>query len=416
MVQDLQKIVNVKDLQLPKIQPKYLDNSKDIYERVEKEMQASKINWIADLEGLAYVIFGYKNVTSVLKDKRWHNGLYLLSDANPNYNERVKSNRRQLIINLEGMDHLRLKKIVGPVFSPKVADSLRPEMKNAINEIIDNVINLDNFDLQKDILDKYPAYIISKIIGVPQSDAGMFGEWADNTFKTFGGNFSADADLIKKTQKDLDNYTSNLIAEKRKNPSNDLVSMLVSAETDGERLDDIEIACLIQAILVAGIDTTRCQLGLIFIMLLSRPDLFDMVKNENSVNEIVEECVRLDGVFKQLIRVASEDIEYNGVLFPKGTVVTPSLASGQFDDSIFKDATEFKLDRNNAKSHTLSYGGGIHYCLGAALARAEMQEATKIIAQRLPNIKLSGDIIYKKVYESVWGPRSIPVKKDTENE
>jgi cytochrome P450 len=314
------------------------------------------------------------------------------------------------------MDHLRLRKIVGPVFSPKVADSLRPEMKNAINEIIDNVINLDNFDLQKDILDKYPAYIISKIIGVPQSDAGMFGEWADNTFKTFGGNFSADADLIKKTQKDLDNYTNDLIAEKRKNPSNDLVSMLVSAEADGERLDDIEIACLIQAILVAGIDTTRCQLGLIFIMLLSRPDLFDMVKNQNSVNEIVEECVRLDGVFKQLIRVASEDIEYNGVLFPKGTVVTPSLTSGQFDDFIFEDATEFKLDRNNAKSHTLSYGGGIHYCLGAALARAEMQEATKVIAQRLPNIKLSGDIVYKKVYESVWGPRSIPVKKDAENE
>jgi cytochrome P450 len=416
MVQDFQEIVNVKDLQLPKIQPKYFDKSKDIYERVEKEIEASKINWIADLGGLAYSIYGYENVTNILKDKRWHNGIYLLSDANPNYDERVKSNRRQLIINLEGMDHLRLRKIVGPVFSPKVADSLRPEMKKVINEIIDEIIDLDSFDLQKDILDKYPAYIIGKIIGVPQDDTEMFGEWADNTFKTFGGNFNADADVVKKTQKDLDKYTNNLITEKRKNPSNDLVSMLVNAEVDGEKLDDIEIACLIQAILIAGIDTTRCQLGLIFIILLSRPDLFNMIKNEDKVNEIVEECVRLDGVFKQLIRVASEDIEYNGVLFPKGTVVTPSLASAQFDDSTFENATEFKLDRPNAKNHTLSYGGGIHYCLGAALARAEIQEATKVIAQRLPNINLSGDIVYKKVYESVWGPKSIPVKKDTENE
>jgi cytochrome P450 len=310
------------------------------------------------------------------------------------------------------MDHLRLRKIVGPVFSPKVADSLRPEMKKVINEIIDEIIDLDSFDLQKDILDKYPAYIIGKIIGVPQDDTEMFGEWADNTFKTFGGNFNADADVVKKTQKDLDKYTNNLITEKRKNPSNDLVSMLVNAEVDDEKLDDIEIACLIQAILIAGIDTTRCQLGLIFVILLSRPDIFDIIKSEDDISEAIEECVRLDGVFKQLIRVASEDIEYNGVLFPKGTVVTPSLVSGQLDDLVFEDATEFKLNRKNTKGNTLSYGGGIHYCLGAALAKAEIQEAAKVIAERMPNMVLSGDVIYKKVYESVWGPRSIPVKKE----
>lgn len=411
MVQDFQEIINVKDLELPKIQPKYLDKSRDIYQRVEKEIEASKINWIADIDGIAYAIYGHKNVSSILKDKRWHNGIYLFSDANPNYDERVKSNRRQLIINLEGMDHLRLKKIVGPVFSPKVADTLRPEMKKAINEIIDKIIDLDNFDLQKDVLDKYPGYIITKIIGVPHSDAEMFSKWADNTFKTFGGNFSADAELIKKTQKDLDKYTNALIKEKRKNPSNDLTSMLINAEADGKKLDDTEIACLLQAVLLAGVDTTRCQLGLIFITLLSRPDIVDMIKNENNISNIIEECVRLDGVFKQLIRVASEDIVYNGVLFPKGTIVTPSLVAGQLDSSIFDDSTEFKLDRKNIKNNTLSYGGGIHYCLGAALARAEMEEGVKTIIERLPHIKLCGDIIYKKVYESVWGPKSIPVKK-----
>ena len=402
--------VNVNDLELPNIEPKYLDRSKTIYDRNQKEIEASQINWIASLDGLAYVIFGHKNVNSILKDKRWHNGIYLLSDANPNYDERVKSNRRQLIINLEGMDHIRLKKIIGPVFSPKVAENLRPDMKIAINSIIDTVSQLQEFDLQKDIFDKYPSYIISKIIGVPHSDSEIFGEWADITFKTFGGNYSGDAEQIKNTQKDLDVYTKKLIADKRKNPGNDMTSMLISAESDGDKLDDAEIGSLIQVVLMAGIDTTRCQLGLISIILLSRPDLVDMIKNNQNVKEIIEECVRIDGVFKQLLRVASEDIEYNGVLFPKGTVVTPSLMSGQFDDSVFEDSLQFKLGRDATKAKTLAYGGGIHYCLGVSLARAEMEEAIMAVVHRIPDLHISGDIVYKKVYEAVWGPRSIPVQ------
>jgi cytochrome P450 len=408
--------INVNNLFLPKIEPNYLDSSKEIYSRIKKELSISKVNWLASLNGLGYAAYGHDNISKILKDKRWHNGLYLLSESNPHYDEIIKINIKKLIINTEGKDHVRLKKIVTPIFSPKAADSLRGEMKNAVNEIIDTVVDLEKFDLQKDVFDKYPSYIISKILGIPNSDWKKFAEWADNSFKTFvGGNNSADAEIIKKSQKELNAYTKNLIKNKKLNPSDDLVTMLINARSDEDKLTDSEIASLIHIVIMAGIDTTRYQLGLISIILLSRPDLVEMIINDKNVNEIIEECVRIDGVFKQLIRVASEDIEMNGILFPKGTLLVLAISSGQYDNFVFEDSTEFKLERKNGKSMTLAYGSGAHYCLGASLARAQMQECIKILFKRIPEISLSGEVVYKKVHEAVWGAHSIPVHSVQEN-
>jgi cytochrome P450 len=401
-------VINVNDMDLPYIPPKIIKSDLDAYDQFLIGIDAHERSWIGTTK-LSYVILDHKHSSKMLKDKRWHNGLYLLSEANPHFDEKTKSGRRKLIINLEGEDHLRLKKIIGPVFSPRVADSLRPDMQKAINEVIDMVIEKGECDLQKDIFNKYPSYIISKIVGVPNSDWEKFSEWADDTFKTFGGNFDHHSEKIMNTQRELDEYTKNLITERRNSPQNDLVSMLIKAEADGEKLTDAEIASLIQTVLMAGLDTTRCQLGLISIMLADRPDLIEMLVNELNVEEIIEEATRLDGVFKYLIRIASEDIEYNGVLFPKGTIISPALMVGNYDESIFEDSGSFVLHRANRKAATLSYGGGIHYCLGASLARAQMQECMKALAKRMPDYKITSDVVYKKAYESVWGPRSIPV-------
>jgi cytochrome P450 len=346
----------------------------------------------------------------MLKDKRWHNALYLFSENNPHLSESDKANRKQSIINLEGLDHARLRKIVGPVFSPKVADSLRPEMNKAINKIIDEISDLSEFDLQVEVFDKYPSYIISKIIGVPHSDWQMFGQWADDVFKTFGGNYDHDKDVVVDTQAQLSAYVRKLIAEKRENPTDDLTSLLIKAEVDGEKLTTLEISLLINAVLLAGIDTTRCQLGLIAIMLEDKPEMLEMLRNEENVEEILEECIRLDSVFRYMIRIASEDIEYNDVLFPKGTIMGVTLTAGNHDESVFKDAEKFIIDRPNRKGATLSFGGGIHYCLGAALARAQMQECMKVVAKRIGDYSIVGEAQFRESYESVWGPRSIKIR------
>jgi cytochrome P450 len=109
------------------------------------------------------------------------------------------------------------------------------------------------------------------------------------------------------------------------------------------------------------------------------------------------------------MRIASEDIEYNGVIFPKGTLITPALSIGNHDNLAFQNASDFILDRQATKASSLSYGGGIHYCLGASLARAQMQECIKVIAKRIPDYTITGEVLYKAAHESVIGPTSIPI-------
>ena len=401
--------VNVNDLELPYVVPKIIKSEHGTYEQLEIALKASEENWLAS-SGLSFVVINHEHSLAMLKDKRWHNALYLFSENNPHLSDSDKANRRQSIINLEGLDHARLRKIVGPVFSPKIADSLRPEMNKAINKIIDGISDLSEFDLQVEVFDKYPAYIISQIIGVPHSDWQMFGQWADDVFKTFGGNYDHDKDVVVDTQAQLSAYVRKLIAEKRENPSDDLTSLLIKAEVDGEKLTTLEISLLINAVLLAGIDTTRCQLGLIAIMLEDKPEMLEMLRNEENVEDILEECVRLDSVFRYMIRIASEDIEYNDVLFPKGTIMGVTLTAGNHDESVFKDAEKFIINRPNRKGATLSFGGGIHYCLGAAIARAQMQECMKVVAKRIGDYSIVGEVQFRESYESVWGPRSINIK------
>jgi cytochrome P450 len=402
--------VNVNDLELPYVVPKIIKSEHGTYEQLEIALKASKENWLAS-SGLSFVVINHEHSLAMLKDKRWHNALYLFSENNPHLSDSDKANRKQSIINLEGLDHARLRKIVGPVFSPKVADSLRPEMNKAINKIIDEISDLSEFDLQVEVFDKYPSYIISQIIGVPHSDWQMFGQWADNVFKTFGGNYDHDKDAVVDTQAQLSAYVRKLIAEKRENPTDDLTSLLIKAEVDGEKLTTLEISLLINAVLLAGIDTTRCQLGLIAIMLEDKPEMLEMLRNGENVEDILEECIRLDSVFRYMIRIASEDIEYNDVLFPKGTIMGVTLTAGNHDESVFKDAEKFIIDRPNRKGATLSFGGGIHYCLGAALARAQMQECMKVVAKRIGDYSIVGEAQFRESYESVWGPRSINIKQ-----
>jgi cytochrome P450 len=402
--------VNVNDLKLPYVVPKIIKSEHGTYEQLEIALNASKENWLAS-SGLSFVVVNHEHSLAMLKDKRWHNALYLFSENNPHLSDSDKANRKQSIINLEGLDHARLRKIVGPVFSPKVADSLRPEMNKAINKIIDEISDLSEFDLQVEVFDKYPSYIISQIIGVPHSDWQMFGQWADDVFKTFGGNYDHDKETVVDTQAQLSAYVRKLIAEKRENPSDDLTSLLIKAEVDGEKLTTLEISLLINAVLLAGIDTTRCQLGLIAIMLEDKPEMLEMLRNGENVEDILEECIRLDSVFRYMIRIASEDIEYNDVLFPKGTIMGVTLTAGNHDESVFKDAEKFIIDRPNRKGATFSFGGGIHYCLGAALARAQMQECMKVVAKRIGDYSIVGEAQFRESYESVWGPRSINIKQ-----
>jgi cytochrome P450 len=396
----------VSELNLPKVHPKIIKTDLTTYDQLEIAKKAADKNWLANT-GIAYVVLDNEHSSALLKDKRWHNGLTIFSDANPHTSEKFKESRKKSIISLEGEDHSRIRRLVAPYFTPKIANEMRPLMVDSAKRLLKNVPKDKDFDIQKDVFDRYPMQVLSRIIGVPENDWQLFSKWANDAFKNFSTNYDEDYNDIISAQKQLTEYTENLISEKKQQKGNDLISKLIEARYEEDLLSDEEVKMLIQALTLAGVDTMRCQLGLAIAMLDDKPEIQQLIAKRDNVENIVEEIIRLDNVFKYLIRVASEDIEYNGVIFPKGTIVCPALGAANFDKKVFDNPDLFIIDRPNRRSHTLSFGGGIHYCLGAALARAQMEEMLHQIYATFPNIKVSRQIEYKDPTDVTWGLRSI---------
>ena len=167
---------------------------------------------------------------------------------------------------------------------------------------------------------------------------------------------------------------------------------------------------MVDAVIVGGTDTTRNQLGLALALFAEYPEQWALLgKDPSLAQRAVEEVLRFSGAVGGTIRFASEDIEYNGVLFPKGTFMSTSMSTGNYDASVFPTPETFDITREPVGQPHLSLGAGIHYCLGAALARAEQQEALPLLAQRLPNLRINGDVIWKPSTVAIFGPECLPI-------
>jgi cytochrome P450 len=214
-------------------------------------------------------------------------------------------------------------------------------------------------------------------------------------------------------QDELDAYTRGLIADRRSKPRDDLLTDLIAAEESGDKLTTEELVMMVEAVIVGGTDTTRNQLGLAVDLLLDHPEEWRRLADDAAIAaRIVEETMRINGAVRATGRVASCDIEYNGILFPAGTIVFPLLAAANRDTSVFSDPNRFDPVSRTSTQPQLTFGSGIHYCLGAALARAELQEALPLLARRMPNIHRAGAPRYKVATAGIFGPTSLPVGFD----
>jgi cytochrome P450 len=203
---------------------------------------------------------------------------------------------------------------------------------------------------------------------------------------------------------------SDLIEQRRSSPSDDLISALIAADEEGDRLTRSELVMLCEAVLMAGTDTTRNQLGCSAWLFAQHPDQWSLLAERPELApRAVEETMRYFGTVRGTARFASEDIEYNDVLFPKGTFLALSLAAANRDPSVFDDPAAFDITKEPSTKPQLTFGSGIHYCLGAALARAEQQEALIVMAQRLPKLALAGEATWKPGTVGIFGPEHLPV-------
>jgi cytochrome P450 len=371
--------------------------------------EAAAESWIAK-NPFGFTILRYDDVVAMLRDKRWHSAaskvMELAGITDPVYLAR----QRTSILSAEGDEHTRLRRLVGKAFSPKAADRLRPFMREVIGSLVDEVAPAGRADVAVDICEPYPIPIICELLGAPKEDWKRFSRWAADVLRIFDGNLVEDLPTIIAAQDELDDYTRGLIAARRSAPRDDLLTDLIAAEEEGDRLSNEELVMMVEAVIVGGTDTTRNQLGCAVALFAEHPEQWELLATDSSLAQrAVEETMRYFGAVRGTGRFASEDIEYRDVLFPAGTFIAPSMATANFDGSVFERPEEFDITREPSGQPQLTFGSGIHYCLGAALARGELQEALPLLARRMPDLAIAGPVTWKPNAAGIFGPSHLPV-------
>lgn len=398
----------VTEMDLPVIDPR-------LFEMPHEEVLAAMTK-LADDTWIARSLFGYSilsyaDVTAVLRDKRWHNAASKIPEMRGITDPELIGNRdKPSILAAEGDVHTRLRRLVAKAFSPRSADRLRPFMREVMNGLIDPVAASGTADIVADITEPYPIPIICELLGAPKQDWQLFSRWAEDVLRVFNANVLDELDIIKAARNELNEYTLQMISERRNDPREDLLTDLIAAEEDGDKLDAEELLMMVNAVIIGGTDTTRNQLGCSVALFAEHPDQWKLLADDPDIApRAVEESMRYFGAIRGTGRFASEDIVYRDILFPAGTFIFPSTATGNRDQGTFPGAETFDIRKESAGSPHLTLGSGIHYCLGAWLARAELQEALPILARRMPDLKLADGVQWKPPGTAIFGPDKLPV-------
>ena len=395
----------VSDLNLP-----YLDTmGLERREAVEAIAAARSVHWLARGE-LGYSVTNLADVTAILRDQRFHSALSMIAEAPEFLNSSARGRRSESILTMEGDAHARLRRLVAPAFTPASANRLRPTMRRVVGELVDGVAERGECELVAEVCEPYPIPIICKLLGAPPEDWKLFSAWATDIFRIFNGNLAEDLPLIEQAGEELTDYVSDMISERRRNPRDDFLSDLIAIEQEGDRLSTDEMAMLAQAVLMAGTDTTRNQLACSVALFTEHPDQWALLAERPELaGRAVEESMRYLGAVRSTARFAAEDVVYRDVLFPAGTLVVTSLAGANRDPEAFDDPDAFDITRERTAAQ-MTFGSGIHFCMGAALARAELQEALPLLARRMPALTRAGEVEWKPSTFGIWGPARLPLR------
>ncbi len=398
---------SVHDVEMPSLDMLDIDAGQDTRDQLRGQVADA---WIVR-GAFGYLILRYDDVTAILRDKRWHNAVAKLPEMMGITDADFLGNRRVSILATEGDMHTRLRRLVAKAFSPRSADRLRPFMREVVDDLVDHVAPSGRADIATDICEPYPIPIICELLGAPREDWQLFSRWAEDVLRIFNATVLDELDVIKQAQSELDEYTRGLIAARRNDPRDDLITDLIAAEEEGDRLTTDELVMMVNAVIVGGTDTTRNQLGCAVGLLTDHPDQWKLLAQRPEIApNAVEELMRYFGAVRGTGRFASEHIVYRDLLFPAGTFVFPSLSTANFDGTVFDGPDTLDITREPVKQHPqMTFGSGIHYCLGASLARAELQEALPILARRMPDLAVDGAIEWKPQTTAIFGPAHLPV-------
>jgi cytochrome P450 len=313
-----------------------------------------------------------------------------------------------LLIGVDAAQHQRLRRLVARAFTPRAADRMRAACVDVINELVDAVADAGQCDFVADVANHYPIPIICELLGAPRDDWQLFSGWATDISKAFGGNVAGNEPAILEAWDALDGYLEELIERRRHRLVDDLISDLIRIEDDGERLSHDEMRNLALMLLNAGTDTTRNQLAAAVHTFADYPEQWALLAERPDLGHAaVEEVMRHSPIVFNAIRQATEGVELGGVLIPAGSYVMASTAAANRDPARYDEPERLDITRDGPPA-MLTFGGGVHYCLGAHLARVELSEALTVLARRMPNLRRTGPAPWKSIFE-ISGPTTLPV-------
>jgi cytochrome P450 len=397
---------NVFDADLPTISYDLTATPQDIFDDLRSAQSRAPIA----IGPLGPEILSYELAREILRDNRFRlpPGITLAAQgitSGPLYDKLANS-----LLGLEGAPHIRLRKLVSKAFTPRATSRLTETIHEVVNGLIDQVMDAGQCDVVTDIARPYPTPIMCALLGAPREDWQLFSDWTEEIFKAL--NFQPDASFneseIMRAWGELDAYVDAMVAARRDNLTDDLLSELIRAESDGDRLNLDELRGMVAGFLMAGTDTTRNQLAASVQVLCEHPDQWAKLGEQPELGmQAVDESMRHSPAACIVPRAAVEDAEFGGYLFPAGTFVFANSFAANRDPAIYDDADRFDIGRGDVPP-ILTFGGGAHYCLGANLARRELAEALVVLTRRLSAPHRVGPAPWKSVL-GMTGPTTLPI-------
>lgn len=300
--------------------------------------------------------------------------------------------RAKSILNLDPPDHTRLRRLVSLAFTPSAIERLRPRVQQLVDDVLDIAAERGSMELVDELAFPVPFLVISDLLAMPTERSAELREWSQHLTASLEP--TADDAVMDRADTALHNffpYLISIVEERRHNLGDDLLSALIQVEESGDRMTTQELIAFVLLLYVAGHETTVNLIGNGTLALLRNRDQLAIWRDNPGLDGVaVDELLRYDGPVQLTVRVPIRPVHFGEVTVEPGTVVMPVLGAANHDPAMFDDPHELRFDRHNANRH-LAFAAGVHYCLGASLAKLEAQVAIGSVIRRFPDMQLAGE-------------------------
>jgi cytochrome P450 len=340
--------------------------------------------------------------------------------------EQMKRN----ILHVNGADHARLRSLVNPALSPRAVERYRPVMRDFLEQLLAQAVAASTpagsngarptdgtvrCEFVEAFAKPYPSLAIATVMGAPLEDAPRLHHWSNWIQRQFDAtSMATEKPEIEQAVAEFYEYAEALVRARRKDPGDDLISKLIEAEEQGDKLSDVECINLVFNVLVGGVDTSQSQLAHAIRLLAEHPEQWALLAEDPSLAEAaVEEALRYEPITPFTARILTEEITHRDVTFPEGSIVMVCAFTGNRD--LDEDAAgeggadSFDITADRGRARPLTFGAGVHNCLGANLARVELQEGLAFLSQHLHGLELDGEPVFESV-SGIYGLAELPIR------